>query len=74
MTDDPYKDLPTDLVALLRDPRISVPGHGDALEKVHEWVQRPVTNNAASAAAGAYITGPPAPARRRRRTTSATSG
>ncbi len=51
-TPDPYDGLPANLVALLRDPRITVPGHLDALEKVHEWAQRPVN----SAATATYVT------------------
>jgi hypothetical protein len=60
MSDDPYKDLPAELVALLRDPRITVPGQLDALERVHDWAQRPTVANAAAAS---YITGPLTPAR-----------
>jgi hypothetical protein len=51
---DPYGDLPSDLVALLRDPRIEVPGHAAALEKVHEWVQKQPVNSADNAV---YVTG-----------------
>lgn len=62
MSDDPYKDLPADLVALLRDPRITMPGRLDALERVHDWAHRPTVANAAAASAAAYITGPPSQA------------
>lgn len=53
-TPDPYGDLPPDLVDLLRDPRIEVPGHAAALEKVHEWVRDQPVNSAESAV---YVTG-----------------
>jgi hypothetical protein len=51
--DDVYADLPPDLVALLHDPRITLPGELQALEPVHRWATTTVNSGP-----GVYLGGP----------------
>jgi hypothetical protein len=69
MTDDVYRDLPRELTALLRDPRVVLPGEPETLDRVNQWAQAPAWSNV-DAASGAMSFGPsvtagtvPAPSR-----------
>ena len=59
MHDDVYRDLPRELTALLRDPRIVLPGELETMDRINAWVQAPTFSNTTIGPLPSYVSAHP---------------